>query len=220
MIAAAALLLAQATVPSGKGLTEEQRIDILAREIVHGAFTQMDLFDDPEVRSEMKRVGLDRACPIAGHATRTSLIGESDAIFPLARQAVGEKFPAERLNTLRLVSFLMGSAHVYKSRVEARFDELAKVHLTVIRANAKTVFTGLTKTIPDQPQLDPQETLLPQAVVSGFGADPAQTFEKPALLSVACLTRQIPTEGSLQIKSGQYVWPERATNKSRDNEDD
>lgn len=206
MIAAALLLLGQVIVPSGEAMSSEQRVEVLARNVTARSFTMIDLFENADLRAEMKRVGLAEGCPVADRASREAVRNAHDQIIPHAREAVRSVIPADRLDAMRPVSFMMGTGSLYEGRVRARLAELADKTLGGVRKRAETAFTTQSANLPDWTPSPDDEPLLHPVAVNALGADPAKTFDSAPLLSLACMMRSPPKAGNLTISSGGETW--------------
>lgn len=200
MIAAASLLFAQLVLPSGQGMPLEQKVEILAASITASSTRPMTIFEDPGVRAEMKRVGVDAGCPVVTEAARAAAVRFTQPLAPFAESAVRETIPAQRLDELTPVSFLIGSVGIYRSRIDRKFEELAAEPLASARAEARqAVLAGLADlpdfvTGPDTPPpIDP-------FFESAFGAKAEQAWDSAPLLSLACLQRDGQSASGITIE--------------------
>lgn len=207
MKSALGLLLMQVVVPSGEGMAVDTKVEILARNAAGSAYSLSDLFASKEVRAEIERVGLDEGCALAKRAVAAALATQRDALVPLAREAVKQTIPASVLEAMHPVSFSIGRGGIYRGRVLARLALSGEAELSAIQTEASTKTLVATRALPRYRPSPDDKPAIPKVIQTGFGADPAQTFENPALLAVACLMRS-PPPGNLRIESGGEVWPE------------
>lgn len=207
MSPALALFLAPIVVPSEEGMPVERKVEILAQSAAMSAYTQLDLFEEPSVRAELERVGLDEGCPVARQAVGEALATRQEALLPLARTAVRAAIPSARLGAMHPVSLSIAYGGMYQGRVKGQLVGLAADQFAAIHAAAVAHARERLGSLASPRAASDGKPPLPAAVTNGFGADPAQTFEKAPLLSVACLMRA-PPPGNFTIESGGTRWPE------------
>ena len=193
MIALAGLLFAQLVLPSGEGMSAAQRVEILAQSVTAGSTRPLELFEDPHLRGEMKRVGVEASCPIAIEIARMTAADFRAELTPFAETAVRETIPAERLEQFRPVSFLAGGAGGYQSRVERKFEEIAAASLARARDQARAAIISRLTALPDfipGPDTPPP---IDSFFESAFGAKADRVWDSAPLLSIACLQRNVPS---------------------------
>jgi hypothetical protein len=202
MILLANLLLAAGALvqPSGEGVSAEQKVEILARSVTAASTRPMAIFEDAPVRAEIKRVGLDAGCPIVTDVARATAARFAQTLTPFAEAAVRDTMPTIRLKELHPVSFLVGAAGIYRSRIERKFEDLAAEPLAEARTEARhAVITGLAG-LPDF--VPTSETAPPIAPIfeGAFGARAEETWDSPPLLTLACLQRAGLSGGHITVE--------------------
>lgn len=209
MIALASLLVAQVLVANGEGLSVEQKVEILARSTAQGSTGYLDVLDEePALKTEIKRVGLDAGCPLVWRAARSTSARYLDELTPLAQRAVRETIPLPVLEGMTRVSYLAGPAMGYTSRVNRKFDEVAADLLGRAHGEAAAEAMAGLAALPDfEPDAATEAELAP-VFQNAFGASPDQVWTSVPLLSIACLQRTAPRDGSLRIESGGETFPD------------
>ena len=207
VILLASLLVAQVLVASGEGLSVEQKVEILARSTAARSTGYLEIFDEqPAVRAELKRVGLDAGCPLVWRVARSTSARYLDALMPFAQRAVREAIPLPVLESMSPVSFAAGPAMGYTSRVDRKFDEVAADLLGRAHGEAGAEVMASLAELPDfEPAAATGPELAP-VFQNGLGAKPEQVWQSTPLLAIACLQRS-PLPATLRIESGGETFP-------------
>jgi hypothetical protein len=207
VIALASLLFGQLLVASGEGLSVEQKVEILARSTASRSTSYLEVFEQqPAVRVELKRVGLDAGCPVVGSVARRTSARYADDLMPFAQRAVRDAIPLPVLENMTPVSYSAGPAMGYTSRVDRKFDEVAAELLGRAHGEAVAEVMADLAGLPDFEPTAGTEVELAPVFQNAFAASPDKVWESAPLLAIACLQRT-PPPATLRIESGGETFP-------------
>lgn len=187
MIRAAALGLAVApvVVPSGVGLTVDQKIELLAESAASGRLRfEQSIYRDANMRAELRRVGLAAGCPLVQRAAADAVADHHSELKQAAIVAIREKIPTDRLADARFVTFLGPPLSIYSGRVSERVDELAAESVTKGRAATQTRFMSEAARLPTAtgPEVAPRSDLS-----QAFDLNGRWNWDSAAQIGLACL---------------------------------
>ena len=191
-LAAALLALMQLVVPSAQGLSLDQRVELLADfEATNRYRLETAIFEDPEMRAEIRRVGFARGCGAVDEASRSVAPRHAEALRPYAAQAIRTVIPAQYLQQARVVTFLVMPLSMYSARVEARIAQLAAEPLGVARRDMRAAFVRIASALPTSTQ--PQDNIvMPRAdIAAALGQNGPWDLDNMAQLHFACSDARI-----------------------------
>jgi hypothetical protein len=144
------------------------------------------VYDDARLRAEMKRIGFQKGCRAVRDSRRDVSEEFVPKLVPATVVAIRRVVPAERLNEMRLLSFVVGPLQIYKSRVDAELDATAGPILQSAYDAMRSSFTARTKGIPTE-QHESANVVAPKAdVAAALRLKGAYDLDNPAQLSLAC----------------------------------
>ena len=188
MILALAMMMAPVAVPSGDGKSVEEKVAILAdAEVASRNRYEWAIYDDPAMRSELRRVGFGHGCAAVAASSAEMVDRHAGRLRPYAEQAIRTIIPERRLAEARFISFIAHPFTMYSGRVHAEVDRLAASEVASARDEMRQTFLNLTKPMLDTKEI-PEETVKPKADISAaLGLNGRWDFNNPAQIAMACL---------------------------------
>jgi len=203
MLVAAALAMAQLVVPSGDGLSVEQRTALLAATYSPASrLIEHMVYDDPAMRAEIRRVGFARGCEAVGAARREVGDRHAGALRAAYADAIRRVIPTQRLAEARPVSFVVGPLAMYGRRVENEVQRSAVQLLAALSVDMRRSFLARTRPMPSTTN-EADNRIAPRAdIAAAFGIDGFWDLDNSNQLAVACNEQRISPELRPTITTG------------------
>ncbi|MGP1282438.1 MAG: hypothetical protein ACTS1X_05635 [Parasphingopyxis sp.] len=193
MIGLLGLLALQLVVPSSEGRTIEQRITILAEQGAR-ALTRIEnsIFADPDMRSEIRRVGFVRGCNAVTETSRAVLARHHERIVEVVRAAIDEVIPESSLAQAQVLSLTVGSLAIYDRRVDSAVERIGVAELEAAREDMRSSFLTVTAALQDAD--DPNaNSITPRAdIARALSVSGDWDMDDQHHLAMACSEYRIP----------------------------
>lgn len=193
MLVAAALAMAQIVVPSGDGLSVEQRISLLAAEYGPAPrIIERVVYNDPALRAEIRRVGFARGCDAVGSARREVGTRHVEGLRTAYAAAIRTVIPVQRLAEARPVSFVAGPLSIYGRRVEDEVERSAAPLLAVVAEDMRRTFLARTGPTPTTTN-EADNRIAPKGdIAAALGIGAHWDLDNPNHMSMACIEQRMP----------------------------
>jgi hypothetical protein len=144
------------------------------------------VYNDARLRSEIKRIGYAKGCR-AVHDSRREVIDEyGPRLVPFTVTAIRHVVPAERLNGMRVLSFLALPLVIYERRIDAELDMTAGPILRSADVAMRAVFDARTKVIATE-RNHSVNVIAPKAdVAAAVGIKGTYDLDDPSQIGLAC----------------------------------
>lgn len=144
------------------------------------------VYDDARLRAEIKRIGFEKGCRAVQDSRREVSDEFVPRLVPATVAAIRRVVPAERLNDMRVLSFVVGPLQIYEGRVDAELDATAGPELQSAYDAMRNSFLARTKVIPTE-RHQSANVVAPKAdVAAALGIKGTYDLDNPAQLGLAC----------------------------------
>ncbi len=203
---AIALLIAAAptiNLPNVETWTVEQRIDYLAEAQARFAEpVNSTLYENPDVRAEIRRIGFLKGCQLAQQARRDAL----DQHFPELKagyaEAIRKAVSEDMLKSVRFITFDLPPLRGAKFRLGREAERSMASEFSATRIDMTKRFVELSGPLPTNS--DPAANrVTPRADVAGaLGIAGDYDLDNPGFLGLACAEATIDPAFRPQISGG------------------
>lgn len=203
MLVAAALAMTQIVVPSGDGLSIDQRIALLSASASRTTGRiERAVYRDPALRAEIRRVGFARGCDAVGLAGREVRERHAEALRAALAAAIRTTVPAHILAEARPVSFVAGPLVTYGRRVEEQLERSSGPLLADLAEDMRRRF--LARTAPMQATADEADNrIAPRPdIAAALGIGDHWDLDSPNQVAMACSEQRIPPRLRPTIATG------------------
>lgn len=144
------------------------------------------IYDDPALRTEIQRVGLERGCVAVAESRREVSASYASALVPATVAAIRKLVPEPSLSEMRPLSFFVGPMRIYTRRIDDEIDVNAKPELSAAFEAMRTAFLLRTRTLPDKSEaVDPLAK--PRAdIAESVGITGLYDLDKASHVGMAC----------------------------------
>lgn len=108
------------------------------------------VYDDVKLRAEIKRIGFEKGCRAVNDSRREVSDAFVPKLVPATVASIRRVVPADRLNSMRVLSFFVGPLQIYKGRIDADLDATAAPILQSAYDAMRRSFVARTKIIPTE----------------------------------------------------------------------
>jgi hypothetical protein len=203
MLVASALAMAQIVVPSGDGLSVDQRIALLSAGASRTTSRiERVVYRDPALRAEIRRVGFVRGCDAVGVAGREVRDRHAEALRAALAAAIRGAVPARILAEARPVSFVAGPLATYGRRVEEQLERSSGPLLADLAEDMRRSF--LARTAPMQATANEADNrIAPKPdIAAALGIGDHWDLDNPNQIAMACSEQRIPPHLRPTITTG------------------
>lgn len=200
--ASLALLLQMSVVGAPVSVTDEALAAFARQESPLGVWLAEAITHDPALRVEIKRVGFAAACNILVESRNSVSMRYQKRLVPVIVKSVRDKIPADRLEEMKILSFLVGPMQIYKARVldQVRFDG-AKV-ISDAEAEMRSTFLSRTAVI-DSVEGDEANIVTPKPdLAKALQIVGAYDLDNPDHIMLACAEQYIAPDERPTITTG------------------
>jgi hypothetical protein len=196
------LLPAGQSAPADAVGVNDAAVELLARR--EGTLQQRLLnvvIEDPALRAEIRRVGLEKGCRTMEDSRSETGATYQTMLFPVTVAAIRKLVPAERLARAQFLSFVSAPLIPYGSRVRDEVARNAADTLAAAEAHMRRVFLDR---IRREPSGGPEAShVLPRAdLAAALGLDGPYDLDKPSHLGLACADLLISPDVRPTITTG------------------
>jgi hypothetical protein len=186
-----AITLQLSVVAAPSPVTDEALASFAARENPVSSWASSAIIDDAAMRAEIRRVGFANGCQIMAE-TRDAIKGRySTAIVPFMISAVRDIVPADRLDEMPILSFLVGPMLIYQARIRDRLDQDAAPIRTAAVAEMRKSFLERTTALPTTNDLNANHIMPKADIAKALGKTGPYDLDKPADIGLACADLRI-----------------------------
>jgi hypothetical protein len=196
------LLLQLSVVGAPAPVTDEALAAFARNESPLSFWLAETITHDPAFRVEMKRVGFAAACNVLAESRNLVTARYRERLVPAIVKSVRATVPADRLEELNILSFLVGPMQIYRTRIldQVRVDGAADI--SDAEAEMRSTFLSRTavmaavagdEAIIVMPKPDIAKAL---QLVGGYDLD------NPYHIMLACAEQQIAAEQRPTITTG------------------
>ncbi len=200
--ASLALLLQLSAVGASAPVTDEELAIFARNESPLSFWLAETITQAPALRAEMKRVGFAAACNVLAESRNLVSARYRERLVPAIIKSVRATVPADRLEELNILSFLVGPMQIYRARIldQVRVDGAADIS----DAEAEMRATFLSRTaVMDSVKGEEANVVMPKPeiakalqIVGGYDLD------NPNHIMLACAEQQIAADERPTITTG------------------
>ena len=118
MLSASLALLLQLSVVGAPAPVTDEALAVFARnESPLGFWLAETITSDPAMHAEMRRVGFATACNVLAESRNSVAMRYRERLVPATVKSVRDTVPADRLEEMKILSFLVGPMQIYKARI-------------------------------------------------------------------------------------------------------
>lgn len=165
------------------------------------------VYNDAGMRSEIKRIGFEKGCRAVRDSQRDVSAGYVPKLVPATVAAIRQVVPAERLNDMRMLSFVVGPLQIYKGRVDAALEATAGPILQSAYDAMRASFMARMKVIPTERHHAANDVAPRADVAAAVGITGAYDLDNPAQLGLACAELLISPGARPKISTTPQLTP-------------
>ena len=189
---AAASASAQVALPSGDGMSVDERVSLFAaREARMRNRIEWAIFDDAAMRAEVGRIGFARGCELVDRAGKEVVERHAAVLEAEIAEAIRETVPAERIAQARIMSFLVSPLTAYRGRFEKALEEGAADALTAAKEDMRRTFLAASTPLPSTANPADDEVAPKPDMAASLGLEGSWDLDRPEQLSLACAEHRI-----------------------------
>lgn len=150
------------------------------------------IYNDPAMRTEIKRVGFEKGCHAIADSRREVSRQFVPALVPATVGAIRKIVPEPRLSAMRPRSFIAGPLRIYERRIDDEIDRTAPEILMAAYDAMRTAFLARTRKYPTtQDRAD--NVVMPAAdIAAAASINGPYDLDNPAHLGMACIELLFP----------------------------
>jgi hypothetical protein len=203
MLSASLALLLQLSVGGAPVTVTDEALAAFARqESPLGFWLAEAITHDPALGVEMKRVGFAAACNILVESRNSVTMRYRERLVPVTVKSVRDQVPADRLEEMKILSFLVGPMQMYKARVldQVRSDGAAVI--SDAEAEMRSTFLSRTAVI-DSIKGDDANIVIPKPdIAKALQIVGAYDLDNPNHIMLACTEQHIAPDQRPTITTG------------------
>ena len=192
MLSASLALLLQLSVVGAPAPVTDEALAVFARnESPLGFWLAETITSDPAMRAEMRRVGFATACNVLAESRNSVVMRYRERLVPATVKSVRDTVPADGLEEMKILSFLVGPMQIYKARIldQVRVDGAAVI--SDAEAEMRSAFLSRTAVI-DSIVGDEANIIMPKPdIATALQIDGEYDLDNPNQIMLACAEQHI-----------------------------
>ncbi len=156
---------------------------------------------DPALRTEMRRVGFATGCKVLAESQNSVTLRFRDRLVAATVKSVRDMVPADRLEEMKILSFVVGPMQIYKARVldQVRADEAAVI--SDAEAEMRSIFLSRTAVV-DSIVGDEANIIMPKPdIATALQIAGEYDLDNPNHIMLACAEQHISADQLPAIKT-------------------